>query len=471
MHKFLVKNQKIETLERDVIASDQIAFVNIKFIFDGNWKTLHKVVQFTQCEETYNRVLGNDGTSCLLPTELHAGTVKMSVFGYDAENTQGLRATTVPVTLHIRPSGFVGDDTPIPPTPDLYAQLLQKMEELIASSGGTVDLSDYATAEYVDNKAIQWNDRLTYEVQELMQLLMPLQNQSHIHENAEILDSITTERIAKWDNAGTPTGFVTQLDFDVFCENTKAELHKHAQQLHSHANKAVLDAITTDKVSSWNMATALASELSEELQSLADSTKYDIQVQNEKILHLENLLILMESQLEKTATITLFRADSEALTTYGKSVALVLNDGYHLLADFEATYPNFCSSANNYALSYNQADFNWDAVITTILLTEVALTANSKIAIRYQSGAAEDGKMYLVAKPTEIPDVPIGVYIYNQIKANNAISLNFKWLYADSDVTTLTSCDNITNGSYYLAFVGRSNNTHPLVKAIQILGG
>ena len=67
MMKFLVKQQKIEALEREVIASDQIAFVSVKFVFDGAWKTLHKVVQFTQCEETYNLVLGIDGTTCLLP--------------------------------------------------------------------------------------------------------------------------------------------------------------------------------------------------------------------------------------------------------------------------------------------------------------------------------------------------------------------------------------------------------------------
>ena len=113
MMKFLVKNQKIEVLEREVLASDQIAFVSVKFVFDGAWKVLHKVVQFTQCEETYNLVLGIDVTTCLLPAELHPGSVKMSLFGYDAESDTTLRATTVPVTLHIRPSGFVADgDTP-----------------------------------------------------------------------------------------------------------------------------------------------------------------------------------------------------------------------------------------------------------------------------------------------------------------------------------------------------------------------
>ena len=132
MLKFLVKGQKIEILEREVIASDQIAFVTLKFVFDGDWKKFHKVVQFTQCDETYNRVLCTDGLSCLLPAELHAGAVKLSVFGYDADNTEGLRATTVSVTLHIRSSGFVGDDTesPVPPTPDLYTQLLQKIGEV-----------------------------------------------------------------------------------------------------------------------------------------------------------------------------------------------------------------------------------------------------------------------------------------------------------------------------------------------------
>ena len=129
MLKFLVSGQKIETVEREVIASDQISFVNIHFVFEGEWKNFHKVVQFTQCSSTYCRVLGTDGLSCLLPSEVHAGAVKMSVFGYDQSNISGLRATTVPVTLNIRQSGFVGDDPPIPPTPDLYTQLLQKINE------------------------------------------------------------------------------------------------------------------------------------------------------------------------------------------------------------------------------------------------------------------------------------------------------------------------------------------------------
>ena len=118
---------------RDAIAADQIAFVPLHFVFDGAWEGLHKVVQITQCCETYNLILGTDGKSCLLPSECKAGTMKLSVFGYAPSDTKALRATTIPVSLHIKPSGFVSDSvTPIPPTPDLYAQLLQELEKKAA---------------------------------------------------------------------------------------------------------------------------------------------------------------------------------------------------------------------------------------------------------------------------------------------------------------------------------------------------
>ena len=134
MWKFLVKQQKIEVLEREVIADQQIAFVNLKFVFDGDCKNFLKVVQFSQCDETYSIVLGFDGTSCHLPAELHVGAVKMSVFGYDAESDTTVRATTVPVTLNIRESGFVGDE------------LLQKISEIQAGVNGKDGLSAYELA-------------------------------------------------------------------------------------------------------------------------------------------------------------------------------------------------------------------------------------------------------------------------------------------------------------------------------------
>ena len=140
--KFFVKGQRIEVTEREVIASGQIAFVTLKFTFDCSWKNLHKVVQFSQCDEIYNRVLGVDGLSCLLPSELHPGMVKMSVFGYDSDSDTTIRATTVPITLHVRPSGFDGESCNVPPTPDLYAQLLAEIKKIISESRSGINGKD-----------------------------------------------------------------------------------------------------------------------------------------------------------------------------------------------------------------------------------------------------------------------------------------------------------------------------------------
>lgn len=297
MWKFLVKNQSIEVLEREVLADHQIQYVQFRFTFDGNWRRFHKVVQFSQCDETYNIVLGTDGTSLYLPAELHVGAAKMSVFGYDTESDTTVRATTVPVTLNIRPSGFVGDnEPPIPPTPDLYTQLLKKIEEaghgadgksayeiavehgyvgteeewlasLHGKDGITPDMSEYpktseittivereieaATGDFHShaNKATldaftpellqelsdlqQFEDRTQYEIQTINEELLTLNAQRHTHNNKDVLDSITQE----------------MLD--------------GIAQAHTHHNLATLNGITDSHVSRWEEAYIAAMNLNE----------------------------------------------------------------------------------------------------------------------------------------------------------------------------------------------------------------
>lgn len=301
MWKFLVKNQSIEVLEREVLADHQIQYVQFRFTFDGDWRRFHKVVQFSQCDETYSIVLGFDGTNCYLPAELHVGAAKMSVFGYDTESDTTVRATTVPVTLNIRPSGFVGDDEPpIPPTPDLYAQLLKKIEEaghgadgksayeiavehgyvgtetewlasLKGEPGETPDMSDYpkttevteivereieaATGDFHShaNKTTldrltpelmqdisdlqQFEDRTQYEIQTINEELLTLNAQRHTHNNKDVLDSITQEI----------------LDGIASAERLA----------HSHHNLATLNGITDSHVSRWEEAYTSAMNLNE----------------------------------------------------------------------------------------------------------------------------------------------------------------------------------------------------------------
>ena len=601
--KFLVKNQKIEVLEREVIASDQIAFVSVRFVFDGAWKTLHKVVQFTQCEETYNLVLGIGGTTCLLPAELHPGAVKMSLFGYDAESDTTLRATTVPVTLHIRPSGFVADgDTPIPPTLDLYTQLLKKLDEKAAglqngkdgfspkvraeqmksgvvitivdadgetsatlhngangekgtdgksayqiaveqgyqgsesdwlsslkgdkgekgntgakgnpgqdgaegksayaiavehgyedsedewllslkgekgdtgergekgdtglqgergekgetgqqgekgekgdagvagkdgtdgfspianvvkdgsvitititdkngtttvtlTEGAAVDLTPYAKVTYVDEKVQELSDNLTYTLQEHTLSITHLEDKSHTHENQSALDQITAAKIAQWDGFGTQiNGLSTKVT--VYSEKTERTLES----------------------------------LQKQIDNLTSGRNYTV----------------------------LFQSGQNAISTYASNLSMILDGSYQTMTDFLAAYPQFCSAANDFVLSYSQACFNWDKSVLTVCAKSLSLTKNAEIVMSYQSGSSEAGRLYLVQKPQKI-DIPIGVYVNTEIDLNRAVSLDFQWLQSDTFITTITECTGISDGEYYLAWVGRSNNSHPKIRFLKVL--
>ena len=132
--KFLVKKQQIDCIERDKLADGQIAFVSFRFVFDNEWEGLYKVVQFMQDENTYNISLGVDGYSCKMPSELQAGCAEMSLFGYVPDDETALRATTAPIKLRIEQSGFSSSGSEVvPPTPDLYQQLIAKIDEKIAS--------------------------------------------------------------------------------------------------------------------------------------------------------------------------------------------------------------------------------------------------------------------------------------------------------------------------------------------------
>ena len=360
MIKFLVKGQNIETLEHEVIAADQIAFVKIHFAFDNNWKPLHKVVQFTQDEITYNRVLGTENTSCFLPAELTVGTVKMSLFGYDAEATETVRATTIVKTLYIRPSGFEGENSNVPPTPDLYQQLLQKISE-----------------KGKDGKS-------AYEI-------------------------------------AVEHGFV----------GTEAEW------LESLKGADGKDGITPD---------------------MSDfATKADIANLQEQI-----------RQISGISYISVFESGSDALQKYGDSIYTYYNDGYRSLAGFAESYPHFCSAENNYALYFNQNDFSWAGSVFVMFLTPVAITSKMKLILSYMVGALQDAEFYLVKK-TDKTGSELAQYIYEEIKAENALKLSFKWLYSDTFISVMQSLENVSDGEYYLAFKGTSDNSHPMVKSIKFM--
>lgn len=140
VHRIVVEDQSLRWYGRPPkIADDSIEFVRFQFHLPEDWDPLVLVAQFTQAD-TYNMLLSED--ICFLPKELTPGLCKLSLFGY----TEGkpLRATSIPLVFQIEKSGFVSSaETPIPPTPDLYAQLLERIAEVGA---GTLDPAVVARA-------------------------------------------------------------------------------------------------------------------------------------------------------------------------------------------------------------------------------------------------------------------------------------------------------------------------------------
>ena len=510
MMKFLVKQQKIEVLEREIIASDQIAFVSVKFVFDGAWKVLHKVVQFTQCEETYNLVLGIDGTTCLLPAELHPGAVKMSLFGYDAESDTTLRATTVPVTLHIRPSGFVEDGTtPIPPTPDLYTQLLKKLSEMQTGANGKDGRSAYEIA--IENGFVgtvaEWLESLkgrdglpgkdgadglpgrdgtngkdglpgkdgrdgidgkdgvspdltnypdTDAVKALIQAaVQPLLQQAHIHKNLDVLDDLTADELSLL-RALQEFEDDTTYNIQTFREAIAA-LNEKA---HTHENQSVLDQITAAKIAQWDGFGTQINGLSTKVTVYSEKTERT----------LESLQKQIDNLTSGRNYTVLFQSGQNAISTYASNLSMILDGSYQTMADFLTAYPQFCSAENDFMLSYSQTCFNWDKSVLTVCAKPLSLTKNAEIVVSYQSGSSEAGRLYLVQKPQKI-DIPIGVYVNTEIDANRAVSLDFQWLQSDTFITTITECTGISDGEYYLAWVGRSNNSHPKIRFLKVLEG
>jgi hypothetical protein len=283
MWKFLVKNQSIEIVEREILADHQIQYVQFKFTFDGDWKHFHKVVQFSQCDEVYSVVLGTDGTTLYLPAELHAGAAKMAVFGYDTESDTTVRATTVPVTLNIRESGFEGDDPPIPPTPDLYTQLLKRIEDAEHGLDGKSAYEIAVDHGYVGTEE-EWLASLhgkdgitpdmseypkTTEVQTIVEtVIQPVAEEAHAHPNKETLDRLTPELMQELEGLQQ---FEDSTTYEIQTLNEAVENLRPST--HTHNNLDVLNALTA----------ALLADL-QGLQQFEDATNYDIHDIREALL-------------------------------------------------------------------------------------------------------------------------------------------------------------------------------------------
>lgn len=125
MNKVCVKGQRIYFYRHpEPIPKSQVNFSRIEFDMDETWSSFLSVVaQFIQRGEPKN-VQVKDGY-CFVPPELEVGDFELCLRGDDGESVvASVNRLTLEVCEGFDPSG----ETPLPPSPDLYTQLVKEID-------------------------------------------------------------------------------------------------------------------------------------------------------------------------------------------------------------------------------------------------------------------------------------------------------------------------------------------------------
>lgn len=125
---FSIKNQTISRSDSFNVVGDSRKYLKAHFTFSEEWDGINTAV-FKNGEDVFCVVLPDDN-SCLVPWEvIKPPYFTVSVFGGDL-------ITANIVSVAVEKSGYTEGETPEEPTPDVYTQILQKLDELSSPGGG-----------------------------------------------------------------------------------------------------------------------------------------------------------------------------------------------------------------------------------------------------------------------------------------------------------------------------------------------
>lgn len=131
---FIIKDKIIKldkaSLEGKKVVSYNSGYI-ANFIFDEEWDGLTKTVRFSNDGE-YVDVILDDTNSCNIPLEvMKSGTLDVGVF---AGNLQTTTVAKVPIVVSI----LEEYGSPAEPTPDVYSQIMEKLDEVNTEEVGVV---------------------------------------------------------------------------------------------------------------------------------------------------------------------------------------------------------------------------------------------------------------------------------------------------------------------------------------------
>jgi hypothetical protein len=147
--KLKTVDQRLTVVQQPVLASGDVGTVRVEYALDSFWDGFMPHGTFYNGktpEDVYEQQL-TDG-ACEIPWEAlqEDGILYIGLRGID---DSGLIKTAAPVRYRVEKGSPRGSAITAGPTPDVYLQLLRKLDE-IATTEGKVELSTYAKQEDVD---------------------------------------------------------------------------------------------------------------------------------------------------------------------------------------------------------------------------------------------------------------------------------------------------------------------------------
>ena len=155
MNRIVVNGQTMHFYSHpEPVPYGQVQFSVLEFIFDDAWNGMTKTAQFMQGTETLiNIVL--DGDKCFVPSSLEVGVFQIALRG---DGASGKIGTVNRLQLEVVPSYKTGGSPPVPPDPDLYNDLIQRVENA-ASHGPKIQngnwwVWNFEAEQYVDTGVV-----------------------------------------------------------------------------------------------------------------------------------------------------------------------------------------------------------------------------------------------------------------------------------------------------------------------------
>ena len=253
---FNIDNQRIITANSRYVVADSREYLRARFVFSGDWDGCTKTAIFAGKDGTYEVLLTND--ECTVPHEVLTGRFGVSVYGVDGTR----RITTDTVYIAVQKSGFTEGETPSDPTPTVYEQLLNEIEENKQSAEADTEAVKELLTEHEGgfdhpDKCVTTDKIADYSVTTVKiaqgavnnnRIANGAVNARTIENGAVTAEKLSAELAAEIDGKAEQTALMTEAETraaaDAELESSKAD----KTALNDYYTKAEADGLLKDKV-------------------------------------------------------------------------------------------------------------------------------------------------------------------------------------------------------------------------------